>query len=106
MNKVIKFIRHLVHEVVVHMVPSFMRKNMLSCQDVAFILSSEDDLSLPKRVKLKLHLMICQCCTDYETQLKIINQKAYKAIKLELTPEQEAKIKKSQEELVQKFTKK
>jgi hypothetical protein len=106
MNKLIRVIRHFLHEIVVNFTPPFMRKKMLSCQDVAFILSSGEDLTMTKKFKLKMHLLICQCCTDYESQLNIINHQAQKSIKLELTNEQKQQIEKSQEKVIEKFTKK
>lgn len=47
---------------------------MLSCKDATRIISQSMDTSLPvvKRIRLRLHLRICEWCARYERQLLLI----------------------------------
>lgn len=101
--KIKKIIKHILHEMVVHLVPAFLKKNVLKCSDIHEILSQEKDLSFRTNLKLKFHILICQCCTDFYEQLKIIQNKSKSLGEIELTPEQLAKVKKSQEKIISKI---
>jgi len=47
---------------------------MLSCKDVTQLLSESMDHSLPfgKRIRVRLHLLMCKFCARYERQLLLI----------------------------------
>jgi len=49
---------------------------MLPCKDATQLISQSMDTSLPivKRIRLRLHLRICQWCARYERQLLLIRQ--------------------------------
>tara|TARA_Y100000590_G_C15094853_1_gene778960 strand:+ start:66 stop:383 length:318 start_codon:yes stop_codon:yes gene_type:complete len=101
--KIIKFLRHLLHEMVVYLVPNFLKKNVLRCSEVHKILASEPDLSFSGSLKLKFHILICQCCTDYSKQLKLIKNESKALGKVELTPEQKARVSKSRDQILEKL---
>ncbi|WP_373314869.1 zf-HC2 domain-containing protein [Deefgea salmonis] len=47
---------------------------MMKCRDIAFLLSESQDrsLSLSESLQLRLHLFMCQKCTHFSHQLKVI----------------------------------
>jgi hypothetical protein len=47
---------------------------MLSCRDVTKLLSESMDTSLPigKRIRVRVHLLMCKFCSRYERQLLLI----------------------------------
>ncbi len=92
MNKLIRLIRHLLHEIVVHFVPSFLKKNLLTCQEVSEILAKKPDLKRGRKIKLKMHLMICNCCNDYLGQMNIIEKSSKDLNVLHLTSDQSKKV--------------
>ena len=49
---------------------------MLNCKDVTHLLSEGQDrkLSLIERLRLKIHLAVCDGCTQYGRQLQFIRQ--------------------------------
>lgn len=49
---------------------------MLNCREVAFLASHKFDASIPfwQRLKMKLHLIMCKNCTQYQKQLKIMHK--------------------------------
>jgi hypothetical protein len=49
---------------------------MLSCKDATQLISQSMDTSLPivKRIRLRLHLRICEWCARYERQLLLIRE--------------------------------
>jgi len=49
---------------------------MLKCKDVTHLLSESQDrkLKLAERLKLKMHLAMCQGCTRYQQQLNFIRR--------------------------------
>lgn len=105
MNKLIRIFRHLIHEFVVLLVPRNLRKNLMTCEEVSKILANENSLSTSSTFKLKIHLFICQCCTDYSDQLKEIDAQAHKLSKIELTPQQKESVRKSQKKILESLHK-
>ena len=49
---------------------------MLNCKQVTHLLSEGQDrkLSAMERLRLKVHLAMCEGCTQYEKQLRFIRQ--------------------------------
>jgi len=49
---------------------------MLSCKDTTRLISRAMDTSLPiaKRIRLRLHILICKGCARYERQLLLIRE--------------------------------
>ena len=49
---------------------------MLRCKDATQLISRSMDTSLPvvKRIRLRLHLRICEWCARYERQLLLIRE--------------------------------
>lgn len=105
MSKIVRYARHIIHEIVIFLVPKTLRKNMLSCEDVSRILSNEDSHAGHSKIKLKIHLLICQCCTDYSAQINIIKEKTNELSQIKLTSEQEEKIKASKQKLLNSIPK-
>jgi len=101
-----KFLRHIIHEIVVTIVPKSLRKNMLSCKDVAFILATNPSLPLLKKLKLNMHILICQSCLNYQKQLILINNETKKLNKVKLTEEQMDIIKRSKEDQIKRLSNK
>lgn len=89
MNKLIRLIRKVVHDLVLLITPKWARKHMLSCKEVLSLLNDQDqDHSFSKYMKLRMHLLICQCCTDYTDQMNIIEKQSQNLGKLQLTEDQ------------------
>jgi hypothetical protein len=59
-------------------------KLLLNCKEASKIISQslDDPLSWPDRMKLKLHLFICNACTRFNQQLRLIKN-AVLRIKIE-----------------------
>ncbi len=104
MNKFIRLIRSIIHDLVIFFVPKVLRKNMLSCEQVTQLLE-QDHLSSSKKVKLRMHLLICQCCTDYKSQVDIISEESKKLTQKSLTQEQLNRVKKSKFSIIEKYKK-
>jgi len=49
---------------------------MLSCKDATRLISQAMDTSLPiaRRIRLRLHILICKGCTRFERQLLLIRE--------------------------------
>lgn len=103
MNKIIRAIRIFVHDLMVFILPKSMLSHLMSCEDVSKILVEKRSLPLKKNIRVKLHILICQCCTDYKHQLQIIEENSKKLGNLELTPEQKDQINKSKEQLLERL---
>ncbi|MFT6630400.1 MAG: hypothetical protein ACJAS4_000336 [Bacteriovoracaceae bacterium] len=93
------------HEFIVHLAPRSLRKRMMTCEEVSKILANNDKLSIPLIFKLKIHLFICQCCTDYSKQIKTIEEQTHKMGKVELTPQQLESVKNSQKKIIDSLIK-
>jgi hypothetical protein len=48
--------------------------HMLSCKEVSRLLSQGEDrrLTLPERLKLRLHLRVCSACTRFARQIAFL----------------------------------
>ncbi|MDA3822515.1 MAG: hypothetical protein PF450_07915 [Bacteroidales bacterium] len=55
---------------------AYMSKNMMACDEAAYLISKsyESRLSLRKKIGLKIHLMSCHLCRKYEKQLSQLNR--------------------------------
>lgn len=49
---------------------------MLTCRQATELLSQELDrpLSLPERIGLRLHVLICHGCSNYRRQLRVLRE--------------------------------
>ena len=49
---------------------------MLSCKEATHVMSAahERKLDLRERIELRLHLLMCQGCTNYNRQLSLIRK--------------------------------
>jgi predicted anti-sigma-YlaC factor YlaD len=59
-------------------VKSIMRKLKMSCADTSLLISERMDHSLPlmKRLRVGIHLAMCEVCRYYENQLKVLRKLA------------------------------
>jgi len=104
-HNIIRKFRYFLHELVDHYLPRFMRSKIASCEEVINILNSNhNEISSTKKFKLKIHLLICQCCVDYIDQIKTIEKSVRKISLLNLTEEQDQVLRKNTNDLVSKFS--
>lgn len=45
---------------------------MLSCKEIVQMISSDEEMSWPRKAELKMHLMMCKHCSNYASQLKMM----------------------------------
>ena len=72
---------------------------MLSCKDVAMMMSSGDSASFMKRLELRLHLMMCTHCSWYAMHLKMLNQ-GFRRLFEEKTKVDPAEVSKLENEII------
>lgn len=101
-----KFIRKIIHDLMMIIIPKGMRKNMLSCEEVSHIIAEDHQLKSMAKIKLKMHLFICQKCLDYKKQIQFIEKNA-KNIKFSAHKDGPSKrIEKSKKNLIDKYSNK
>lgn len=98
-----KLIRKIIHDLMMMIIPKSLRKNMLSCEEVSHIISENQELPTFSKLKLKMHLFICQKCLDYEKQIQFITENAH-SIRFEPSADPE-NLEKSKNDLINKFSK-
>ena len=47
---------------------------MLPCKEIVYILSSDIEISWLKKAELKMHLAMCRHCSNYASQLGMLNK--------------------------------
>ena len=100
----IKLIRKIIHDIMMIIMPKSVQKSLLSCKEVARILTEEhDSLSTVKIIKLKMHIMICQSCTDYKKQISIIEKNSKKLPQIYLDQETLEKVNKSKDDILKRL---
>jgi hypothetical protein len=103
MGKLTLIFRTILHDLVALLAPKWLKKRMMSCEDIAFIISNETNIPLTKRIGLKMHLLICQCCTNYSQQLRIISEESKRVSAPKFTSAQEEQISKSKDDMLKKL---
>ena len=92
----------MVHDLVIFTTPKWLKKKMISCEEVSKILTSNQKMGFFKKVQLKMHVLICQHCTDYKHQMIFINKSA-KKIPLTLIKTNSNQIERSKEEVLKRL---
>lgn len=100
------FIRKILHDFLMLISPTFIRKRMLSCEQVSHIISENISLSPIKSVKLKMHLFICKNCLNYKAQMKFLDAQIKSAQFSKIDSLNDKDLKTKQSELVEIFSKK
>ena len=103
MRIVFKIIRRIVHDILMVISPPFLKRKLMSCKEISEILAKETELSGSKKLMFKMHLLICQCCTNYASELSLISESAKKIKAPNLNNEQLQQIQKSKQELIDRF---
>ncbi|PIP91373.1 MAG: hypothetical protein COW01_03740 [Bdellovibrionales bacterium CG12_big_fil_rev_8_21_14_0_65_38_15] len=76
---------------------------MLSCKEITRILSSDEELRLIKRTELRMHLLMCEHCSNYNKHLKQMKEgfKKFFKKKYEVKPDELTKL---EESIIKKHT--
>ena len=104
MNKLVRLFRGVIHDLIIIITPKKILSKALSCEQVALSLVQNQENHIKKSIRIKMHMFICQCCTDYETQLNLINQSSKKIGQVNLTPEQSQVLKNSKANILKKHS--
>jgi len=102
----IKLVRKIIHDIIMLMMPKWLKKRAMSCSEAAHRLSENDQINLAMKLKLKMHVMICQHCTDYETQLNIIHKTAKDIPKVDLADNEIKQINDSKNNIIRQLNSK
>lgn len=100
MKKLIRLLRHTIHHLMALLMPKKILSKLLSCQEVAKILATTPKLPPVKSLRVKLHIFLCQHCTDYKDQLQIIKQKSKDLNNLEYDADQEKQMTESKHKVL------
>ena len=100
------FIRKLLHDFLMFISPTFIRRRLLSCEQVSHIISENTSLAPIKSVKLKMHLFICKNCLNYKAQMKFLDAQIKNGQFTKIDSLNDANLKAKQTELIEKFSKK
>ncbi len=77
---------------------------LLSCKEIVRLISSDERLSLMRRAELRLHLMMCEHCGRYKSQLQTLARAAVRLLDRRIQ-ESEDDIKKIEEEVIDRTKK-
>lgn len=77
---------------------------MLSCKEVARILSSDEELTFMVKSELKIHLLMCKHCSNYNKQMKHLVG-GMKRLFSKRTDVDEGKIHELEKEIIEKYSK-
>lgn len=75
---------------------------MLSCRRIVKILSSDEKISVFRRLELKLHLMMCEHCSTYSQQLKLM-RKGFRSLFSQLMQVDRERVDKLETEVISKI---
>lgn len=100
-----KLIRRIIHDLLMIIIPKSFRKNSLTCKQVSEIIACKPELSRLSKIKLHMHLFICQSCLNYKNELSTLEKAAGNLGELKLTDEQLKKLKISKTNIIDSVTK-
>ncbi len=92
MSKISYKFRSLLHDVIFDYAPDFIKKKLMSCEEMTKIMAMEQTLSTKKKLWYKAHNYICLCCDNCEGQFKLINLKSKDLVSTDLTNAQKERI--------------
>ena len=105
MNKVRNLIRKVIHDIFIFVAPKWLRKKILTCEEISKLITNDEKLTLPTRMKINFHIFICKCCSDYRQQINIISKSARRIKSPTLTRNQISQISSNKDSIIQKYTK-
>lgn len=74
---------------------------MLSCKEIVKALNSEEQLSLTKRMEIRMHLLMCGNCSAYSKHLAFLKKGMRKLFK-DMTQTEPEKVKRLEDEILKK----
>jgi len=77
---------------------------MLTCKEIAFILASKEEISLLKKTELRMHLLMCKHCSNYNKQLNFLEKGVKKLFKVK-TDVDTSKLENLKKEIIAKIPK-
>jgi len=77
---------------------------MLSCKEIARLLSTQEKKSWMKRAELRMHLFMCKHCSAYAAHLDLIKSGFLKLFH-KITEVNEDKVKQLEDEVIEKIKK-
>lgn len=93
----LNLIKSLLYSLVSKVFPKKIGRFFLTCEDSAQLLSNKDQITFSRKVRLKFHIFICHCCSNFEKQINLIDEHSCEINKRTLTSEHNEKIKSSKE---------
>lgn len=79
-------------------------KFMLNCKETSHLLAAEEALGWRRRLQLRLHLSMCDKCSKYAEQLRILKATAQKLVAHE-SDAHDVEVAKIQDEVIRKYAK-
>lgn len=77
---------------------------MLTCKEIAYILASKKEISLIKKTELRMHLLMCKQCANYNKQLHFL-EKGVKNLFKYKTNTKNSNLEKLTKEIIEKIPK-
>lgn len=99
-----KKIRHFIHHFIMTYIPQGMRRNSLTCSEVAMLLANKSELKKMTALKLKMHLFICENCLNYKKQIQIIDNHSEILGIISLTASQRNQINNSKSSIISQYS--
>lgn len=78
---------------------------MLTCKEIAYILASKEEISLLKKTELRMHLLMCKHCSNYNKQLLFLEKGVKKLLKTK-TDIDTSNLENLKKEIIEKIPKK
>lgn len=101
-----RLIRKIFHDLIMRITPARFKKHALTCEQVSHIIALKTDLTTFKRLKLHMHLFICQKCLDYRDQLDFIDVQCEELKKVSTDQALQEHINNSKDDVIERFRRK
>lgn len=86
-------------------IPHRFGYGVMTCEEAAELLINNDGISKSRRLRLEIHVRLCECCVSYKKQLKFLSKKTQDLKSLESLNADPEKISFSKADIINKYSK-
>ena len=98
-----KHIRNILHDLVFGLAPTPLKKRLMSCEEITFIMANDTKLSTSKKIWFNCHYFLCSCCESYYKQFKIIENQSKDLFNQDLDTDAKSRVVESKSDALKKF---
>ena len=86
-------------------IPHKFGYGIMTCEEAAQLLINDEGISNSRRLRLEIHVRLCECCVNYKKQLKFLSFKTKEIKDLDTITTDPDKLSFSKADIISKYSK-